>query len=459
MTHANSGRSANVAMAEDDQELARAALAVLDANWLGHATRPGRLYPHQWSWDAACIAMGRVAWDQDRAEQELRSLFAAQWRNGLVPHIVFTDADQYFPGPDFWHTERAASAPISARTSGIVQPPVHATAAWRLFLRAPDRVSATEVLRELFPKLAAWHEYLYRDRTRDGEGLVEVWHPWESGMDNSPAWDGALRAIALSADQVPLYERVDNLLGDPQERPSDFDYDRYSYLVAFMREVRYEPGLLHESCPFAIQPTLFNSLLVQANRDLASIARLVGENPLPHERLADLTATSLEKLWNAERRLYLDFDLRSGTHVESSTAAAFAPLYAGVPSTACAAQLVEQLGRFIAELDDGQVGVASIALDDSELRPQQYWRGPIWPLIQWVIAIGLDRYGYTRLGTRLRRTTVELAREHGFWEHYNPLNGTGQGDGSFSWTAGLVLEMLAGSSAVGEDRDGVGSVI
>ena len=27
------------------------------------------------------------------------------------------------------------------------------------------------------PRLAAWHDYLYRERTRDGEGLVELWHP------------------------------------------------------------------------------------------------------------------------------------------------------------------------------------------------------------------------------------------------------------------------------------------
>src|SRR5581483_944420 len=97
----------------DDAEdrLARDALAVLDANWLGHATSPGALYPHQWSWDSACISMGRSAWDQDRAERELRSLFAGQWTNGLLPHIVFTGSNQYFPGPAFWQAERSAYAP------------------------------------------------------------------------------------------------------------------------------------------------------------------------------------------------------------------------------------------------------------------------------------------------------------------------------------------------------------
>ena len=48
------------------------------------------------------------------------------------------------------------------------------------------------------PKLAAWHDYLYRERTRADDGLVEIWHPWESGMDNSPLWDDALARIYLT---------------------------------------------------------------------------------------------------------------------------------------------------------------------------------------------------------------------------------------------------------------------
>ena len=83
-----------------DADLIGRARAVLEANWLGHGTSPSlQLYPHQWSWDAACIAMGYASWYQSRAEQELRSLFAGQWRNGLLPHIVFTEGASYFPGP------------------------------------------------------------------------------------------------------------------------------------------------------------------------------------------------------------------------------------------------------------------------------------------------------------------------------------------------------------------------
>src|SRR5213595_1900133 len=118
----------NRVLTQADEALERRAMAVLERNSLGDATKPSpRLYPHQWSWDSACIAIGYSHVDVERAEQELRSLFAGQWRNGLLPHIVFADGQDYFPGPEFWRTDSSPDAPESRRTSGIVQPPVHAT--------------------------------------------------------------------------------------------------------------------------------------------------------------------------------------------------------------------------------------------------------------------------------------------------------------------------------------------
>jgi len=84
--------------------LVRQAKAVLDFNWTGEYTMPGpRLYPHQWSWDSAFTAIGYCRYDQDRATRELRHLFEAQWKNGLLPQLVFNPQyTSYFPGPNFW---------------------------------------------------------------------------------------------------------------------------------------------------------------------------------------------------------------------------------------------------------------------------------------------------------------------------------------------------------------------
>ena len=327
----------------EDAALARAGLAILDANWLGHATRASsRLYPHQWSWDAACIAIAYSHFDQARAETELRSLFEGQWRNGLLPHIRFTDGARYFPGPEFWQTELSPDAPAHPRTSGIVQPPVHATAVWQVYRNAADTERAEAFLRELMPKLAAWHDYLYRERTRDGEGLVEIWHPWESGIDNSPLWDEALARIAPPPEEIPEYQRVDTEVVDSSQRPTNAEYDRYAYLVKCYRERGYDQARIRAECPFAIQDVLFNSILAQAGEDLASIARVVGEDPEPFERAAATTRSSLETRSSGARPsgMYLDYDLRAGAPIPARTWGGLAPLYCGV-----APERAERLAR------------------------------------------------------------------------------------------------------------------
>jgi hypothetical protein len=440
-----------------DADLVRQAREVLDANWLGHATRPSpRLYPHQWSWDSACIAIGYSSWDQARAETELRSLFAGQWSNGLLPHIVFTDGADYFPGPDFWQTERSPDSPTGLRTSGIVQPPVHATAALEVYRNAADRERARTFLRELLPKLAAWHGYLYRERARDGDGLVEIWHPWESGMDNSPLWDGALAGISFAPSELPEYERVDLQLGTPAERPTDADYDRYAYLVRFFRDRRYDPGAVRAEVPFAIRAVLFNSLLVQANRDLAEIARVVGSDAQPYEEWADATARGLEMLWDDEAALYVDFDVRAGAPVQAHSSSGYAPLYAGVPTRERARRMVERLPTVGMRVGDDEQAWAATSLppEDPRFEPTLYWRGPVWPILNWVLSRGLARYGYEELAARIRTTMVGLSRRSGFWEHYSPTTGEGHGGEQFAWTAALVLDLLREQASEEGDGDG-----
>ena len=132
-------------------ELRQSAGAVLSVNWEHDHTVPSRtLYPHQWSWDSAFTAIGLAHCAPDRAWTELRTLFAAQWPDGLLPHIVFHDgAAAYFPGPDVSATPRG-------NTSGIVQPPLHATAAWLVARRAPSPEAARAFVGELFGPLRAW---------------------------------------------------------------------------------------------------------------------------------------------------------------------------------------------------------------------------------------------------------------------------------------------------------------
>jgi hypothetical protein len=427
-----------------DGDLARRAAAVLDANWTGQSTRASpRLYPHQWSWDSACIAIGYSGWDQARAQAELRSIFAGQWADGLLPHIRFAPGARYFPGPEFWQTHLSPLAPSEPPTSGIVQPPVHATAAWKVFRRAQDVEAAKGFLRELQPKLAAWHEYLYRERTRGDDGLVEIWHPWESGMDNSPLWDAVLARISPPPDAIPQYQRVDVELVDASQRPTNDHYDRYAYLVKLYRDRGYDPDRIRDDCPFVVRDVLFNSLLVQAERDLAEISRVVGADPEPFEARADQTAASLEAaLWDDDESIYLDYDVREERLIPARTGAGFSPLYACVPSGERVPRLLEGLRRCEVAIEGVGRVVASVPPDDPRFEPALYWRGPVWPMINWVLHAGLVRNGYVDEAAEIRAALLGLARREGVWEHYDALTGDGGGTEDLSWTAALVLDLL-----------------
>ena len=441
-----SGATATADRALDarDSDLARRALDVLDRNWIGHATKPSpRLYPHQWSWDSACHTIGYARLDQERAERELLSLFRGQWRNGLLPHIVFTDGERYFPGPEFWQTELSPDAPESPRTSGIVQPPIHATAVLHVLRHAPDGARAAAFVRELLPKLRAWHEYIYRERTRDDGALAELWHPWESGMDNSPLWDEPLARIELAPDDVPEYRRVDTQLAEASQRPTNADYDRYAYLVRVFREHGYRSDEIRDASPFVVQTAIFNSLLVQGDRDLAELARAVGDDARPYEDWAERTASAMNaNLWDETAAVYADYDVRAGAYITTRTAGGYTPLYAGVPSRERAERMVARLDAAGVAFGLDEWALTSLPPDDPRFEPTLYWRGPIWPVMNWFLYRGLVRYGYLELARRVRAALVELPRRAGFWEHYSPADGTGHGGEQFSWTAALTLDAL-----------------
>ncbi len=433
-------------MEENYRDLIEGAKSVLAGNWLGASTKPApQLYPHQWSWDSAFIAIGNAHYNQERAEQELRTLFEGQWDNGLLPHIIFNPkAEDYFPGPGFWQTERSPHASRKPKTSGIVQPPIHASAVFRVYHHAQDKKRAAAFLEEMYPKLAAWHEYLYRERDPEGEGLVYIRHPWESGEDNSPVWDLPLKRIKLTKDMVPPYRRADTSIVSSKDRPSDDDYDRYAYLVKLFYDHDYDEDAIRTDCPFLIQDVLFNSILAQADHDLSAIARLLGRNPTSHHEAARRTTEAINtKLWNQQEGIYFDYDLVEGKQIASHVASGFSPIFAMAPTAERMEDIMHLLdSRHFSRLDGHSWTVPSYDKEAPGYSPNRYWRGPIWINVNWLLFHGLRRYGYHDYARRVRQSIIELPKSYGFYEYFDPEAGKGHGSDHFSWTAALVLDVL-----------------
>src|ERR687885_805403 len=260
------------------------AAAVLRRNGVKSWTKPApSLYPHQWSWDSAFIALGLAHVDNHRATNELETLFSGQWSTGKVPHIVFNPEapeESYFPDAERWNSSGLSEhAPSGPRTSGLCQPPVHAIAVRRIWQTARGKdekrvTRARSFLAGNYRRLFSWHRYLATARDPEGSGLVTIYHPWESGTDNSPRWDAALEAVEVGED-LPPYTRYDlEHVTDPSQRPSDEEYDRYLWLLELLKRARYEEAEIYEGHPFLVKDVLFSAILVAANEALLKIAEI-----------------------------------------------------------------------------------------------------------------------------------------------------------------------------------------
>lgn len=433
--------------------LRRGAARVLLTNWTGASTVPSRgLYPHQWSWDSAFIAIGLRHLSVRRAQRELESLFGAQWGDGRVPHIVFNPAvplEAYFPGPDFWRSSRggaAAGAPRGTETSGIVQPPVHALAAWLVHLADPAASRRRGFLPRLYGRLAAWHDYLTGPRDLGGGGLAAMVHPWEPGMDNSPCWDGPLRRVDPVAPGS--YRRADLDHGQAAERPTDLDYGRYVRLATDYRDGGYaDAGASHA---FAVEDPCVNALLIVSEHALAEIAAETGADPAPHEeRTARLTAALVDRLWSPDDGMFLCRDLVSDRLVPEHSVSGLVPLIVpGLPE-----EIVEAMAATLAGpgFRLGEVPMApSYAFTGHAFDPSRYWRGPAWFNTNWLLERGLRSYGHTGAADALRAAMLDAAVGSGFAEYVDPVTARARGTRDFGWTAALALDLLAEAHEAGD---------
>jgi Mannosylglycerate hydrolase MGH1-like glycoside hydrolase domain len=448
-SHAVSARLAAALAASDD--LLAAARAVLDGNWTGRYTRPSPgLYPHQWSWDSAFIAIGRSWQDPPRARLELTSLFEAQWRTGMVPSIAFdpaAPARSYFPGPDVWQTERSPDSPPGRPTSGITQPPIHARAALEVHRRAgPEEVEASLAwLRDLYPKLAAQHRHLATARDPTGTGLAAIVHPWESGLDDSPAWDRDLGRIEVRPGQRLHYGRRDLDHAAAADRPTDADYDRFLYLLTRERDVAYDDPRVLAASPFLMVGPLFNAIYLWSELALVEIATLVGSDPEPHRTAAlHIREALLRELWVDARQRFCPWDLRRDEREPEDTIVSFAPLLDPDLPPAMVAAIFRELES--PSFHGRRAGAHYIVptYDDraADFDPDRYWRGPVWLNTNWLLWHGLRQHRHAALADEIVASSIELVRQSGFREYFDPLDGSGHGSDRFSWTAALLTDMI-----------------
>lgn len=410
------------------------ALEVLKENDQGTYTVPTKgLYPFQWNWDSCLTALGQSHYDEARAWTEIGTLFDHQWPDGMVPHIVFhVHSDGYFPGPDVWATNRPTA------TSGITQPPVAGFAIKRLFERAQDKGLAAERARALLPKIDLWHSWFYANRDPHGEGLVAILHPWESGRDNSIDWDEAFERVPT--DGIDPYTRRDTQHTDSAHRPTKAQYDRYLWLVQHFRELKWDNSKIHDASPFQVIDPGFNAILIRSCADLAELAETLGQPQVANANRARAAAglAALDALWSDDHGQYLSKDRMTGKLIDSASIGGILPIFAAVSKARAheVARSIERRGRGVKFI------VPSHDPEDARFEQKRYWRGPVWLVMNYMIADGLRAVGETAVADHIVRSSLELITQSGFAEYYDPVTGEPCGGSRFTWTAAMVIEFL-----------------
>ena len=365
--------------------------------------KPGEEVPDDWTvfgWDSFFNALELSAVSGDLAWATLLAGTQSRYPNGNVPN---------------WRSHRGGTPDRS-------QPPVGSFAALKLHLTHPD----PDALATAYPDLVAWADWWVTEKNGRPrrEGLTQGLLSWGSDTDlvpgpgRVPPWEagasGHQRAAWESGqDDLPLWDEAE---WDPERQ-----------ILAMS----------------AVDLCSYRALDLEC---LSRIARILGDDRTA-DRLAAayrrLVATMNRLLWSEDAGLYLD-ELPTG-HSTRVAASNFLPLVAGVPSRDQAHRMIRTLrnpSRFW-----GDWVIPTISRDDPAFADQQYWRGSIWPPMNYLILQGLRRYGFDALAEDLAwkgaRMFLADRRRTGFCrENFDSRTGQGCGQRFQSWAPLFALGAL-----------------
>lgn len=295
-------------------------------------------------------------------------------------------------------------------------PPLGGFIIWSIYLRLQDRSLLTAAFDTLMRNFDWWR----RNRMPNDAGLLSY--------GSSTAGDGIYKGTKFAAKNE---SSMDN---SPVHDEFEFDKDRRT-LNGF------DVGL--------------NSLFVLEAEMLSNMARALG-----HVEQAEKLAAFAEEhrqrvrreLWDEKRKIFAS-RFCSGAFITSLAPTSFYPLLAGIADE-------EQSGHLLTALNDetlfgGAIGLPSVHRSHPTYRENVYWRGPVWPPLNYLVWQGLRRSGYLDqargLAERSYRLFMEAWRDsRSVPENYDPETGwrDGQADTDWFYSWGALMPAMAAAELV-----------
>jgi glycogen debranching enzyme len=363
------------------------ALKILDAAWSnarGYCFPNAEVYPHMWLWDSCFHSISWATFHDERSMRELSQALSAQFPNGFLPHMVYAGST-IFRGP-------------RTDVSSFTQPPIYALAA------AWARRHGISVPGHLLDKISRALSYFTENRLFDG--LAFVVHPWETGCDHSPRWDSWYGG---TWDSWKWDMRDQQLVRAAQFRPVEHD--------------------AVWSSEFVCAPSFFNAILSHA---FLIASELTGD--MRQRRMSfELGDAIDELLWDDRQSMYVDRPIVGGGDSHSL------PTLDGVLSALGSIKRERALACLDRLRDPSQFaapfGLRYLPLTHPLYLPNDYWRGPAWPQLEFLAIQACRRWGLDKLATQISEKSRRGIARSGWAEFRNPETGHGLGARPQTWSS------------------------
>ena len=341
-----------------------------------------------WAWDSWKHAAAVVNYNSELAKNQMRALFDYQEPNGFIPDCIYRNND------------------IEENNYRNTKSPLAAWAIWTIYEKTKD----ADFLKEFYPKLKSYHNWWYKERDHDQDGLCEfgstdgtlIAGKWESGMDN-----------AVRFDNTKILKNGDHAYSLDQE-----SVDLNSFLYA-------EKNYL---------------------KKIAQILKLTLEAKEWETENATLKIKIQNQFWDASTGWFYDTTIDGKSFVKEMGCEGFLPLWAEVASAEQAKSIKENLLN--PDTFNTFVPLPTLAANHPKFKPEGgYWRGPIWLDQSYFSINGLEKYGYKSEANQLARKLIHnpdgaLEKGNAIRENYNPKTGKGLEAYNFSWSAAHYLMLL-----------------
>jgi putative isomerase len=336
---------------------------------------PSKLhYVGIWQWDALFHAIAYRYNFPRLAQDQIRVVLDHQAPNGMIPDAVHDEG-----------TITHLDFPVEA---DVTKPPLIAWAAWKLFQGCPD----VEFIQEIYEPIVRWNQWWLNNNDLDGNGLCEYQHPFSSGLDDSPLWDG----------------------GMPVTSP-----DLNTYLVLQMENLSR----------------------------MAAVLGMKKEAVEWEKKASDHLKKMIAVLWDEEAGVFQA--LRGGQTVPVLTPFNLFPLITGRLPHPIAKRMVDKLTD--PAIFWTHSPIPTVALNHPTYEAARMWRGPTWINVNYLLIEGLERSGFPEVAAELRRKTLDLVNRHAdIHEYYDARTGEPCPKAApiFGWSAALFIDLAVQEKSI-----------